>query len=445
MKRPCRFLCPVLIVFMMLSLCNAVAFATGEEIAVSEDLLTLAVAKIGNTEYSSLQAAVDAAQKGDRIVLVGDIEEDIEETTTVEAGKEITIDLNGRTIVVFDEVAKENLCGIINYGTLTIEDSHAEETGELYQVDNYGELTIESGWTYLLKNNAGAKMMIKGGVFNYFDHVGGSISVTGGLFARVLPLEYVDDAATVAKMDITKTFRPPYGVLWVFYYAVNDSIALFERDMGAAEGADEGKCNFDLVKIPQGGTKIEIGNFHKDLVINNETTREAVLNGHLVGAEVKGVRLSDLPVYREPTLYAIHVANGTSRIDGVETYQAAEGAQVQLHASGAPDGQAFDKWEITGVDTAGLDLTKGELCFSMPAGDVQATATYREVEKTPEEGNENNEPSGSAGEDVMGKDVSDIDTPQGEEKSFNVLWIVLAAVVVGALIGAIVYKRKQAK
>lgn len=100
MKRPCRFLCPVLIVFMMLSLCNAVAFATGEEIAVSEDLLTLAVAKIGNTEYSSLQAAVDAAQKGDRIVLVGDIEEDIEETTTVEAGKEITIDLNGRTIVV---------------------------------------------------------------------------------------------------------------------------------------------------------------------------------------------------------------------------------------------------------------------------------------------------------------------------------------------------------
>lgn len=40
------------------------------------------------------------------------------------------------------------------------------------------------------------------------------------------------------------------------------------------------------------------------------------------------------------------------------------------------DGQEFVRWEITGIDVY-LNLTKKELTFNMPNGDVTATATYR--------------------------------------------------------------------
>ena len=36
----------------------------------------------------------------------------------------------------------------------------------------------------------------------------------------------------------------------------------------------------------------------------------------------------------------------------------------------------FDKWEVTGLDTTGMDLTKTEIKFQMPANDVTFKATY---------------------------------------------------------------------
>ena len=41
----------------------------------------------------------------------------------------------------------------------------------------------------------------------------------------------------------------------------------------------------------------------------------------------------------------------------------------------------FDKWEVTGLDTTGMDLTKTEIKFQMPAGDVTFKATYLRVTK----------------------------------------------------------------
>ena len=40
----------------------------------------------------------------------------------------------------------------------------------------------------------------------------------------------------------------------------------------------------------------------------------------------------------------------------------------------------FDKWEVTGLDTTGMDLTKTEIKFQMPAGNVSFKATYRNAE-----------------------------------------------------------------
>ncbi|MBQ6452834.1 MAG: InlB B-repeat-containing protein, partial [Coriobacteriales bacterium] len=54
----------------------------------------LPVAKIGDTEYSTLQGAIEAASDGDRIVLIADVLE----TVSIPSDKNVTIDLNGHKI-----------------------------------------------------------------------------------------------------------------------------------------------------------------------------------------------------------------------------------------------------------------------------------------------------------------------------------------------------------
>ena len=41
----------------------------------------------------------------------------------------------------------------------------------------------------------------------------------------------------------------------------------------------------------------------------------------------------------------------------------------------------FDKWEVTGLDTTGMDFSKTEIKFRMPAGDVTFKATYLTIKK----------------------------------------------------------------
>ena len=77
-------------------------------------------AKIGETEYNSIQAAFEAAQNGDTIVLQRDI--NLTKPVVVAEDKTAVLDLNGKTII--NTNASENYGeseGIIVYGNLTIE------------------------------------------------------------------------------------------------------------------------------------------------------------------------------------------------------------------------------------------------------------------------------------------------------------------------------------
>lgn len=74
--------------------------------------------------------------------------------------------------------------------------------------------------------------------------------------------------------------------------------------------------------------------------------------------------------------YNITVTDGTS---SAPTAKYQEEVTVTANAP-APD-MYFDKWEVTGLDTTGMDLTKTEIKFQMPAGDVTFKATYRAIEK----------------------------------------------------------------
>ncbi len=74
--------------------------------------------------------------------------------------------------------------------------------------------------------------------------------------------------------------------------------------------------------------------------------------------------------------YNITVTNGTASAPTAK-YQ----EQVTVTANAPDADKYFDKWEITGLDTKDMDLTKTEIKFNMPAGDVTFKATYRAIEK----------------------------------------------------------------
>ena len=74
--------------------------------------------------------------------------------------------------------------------------------------------------------------------------------------------------------------------------------------------------------------------------------------------------------------YNITVTNGTASA-ATANYQ----EQVTVKANEPAPDMYFDKWEVEGLDTEGMDLTKTEIKFQMPAGDVTFKATYLTIEK----------------------------------------------------------------
>ena len=182
-----------------------------------EQINALAVASVGDSKYQSLTEAIDAAQNGQTVTLLADATEDV----TVAAGKNIVLDLGGKTLTNTNANPKQatltiaqgatatvkngsviggtNYYTIQNNGTATLEDvtATAGNTGSS-MIDNYGALTITSG-TYTggldtVKNEPNAKLTITGGtftltkgtssgftgvVFNY-----GDLTISGGEFIQ---------------------------------------------------------------------------------------------------------------------------------------------------------------------------------------------------------------------------------------------------------------------
>lgn len=74
--------------------------------------------------------------------------------------------------------------------------------------------------------------------------------------------------------------------------------------------------------------------------------------------------------------YNITVTDGTSSVP-TANYQ----DEVTVTANAPAIDKRFDKWEVTGLDTTGMDLSKTEIKFLMPAGNVTFKATYLTIEK----------------------------------------------------------------
>ena len=144
------------------------------------------VAQIGTNAYASLQAAIDAAQDGETVTLLTDATED----ATIAAGKNITLDLGGKTLTNTNAgkatltiakgatatVKNGSIVGgtgyytIDNYGTATLEDVTATAGNtDSSMIRNDGTLTIESG-SYsggldVVKSEEDSTLIINGGKF----------------------------------------------------------------------------------------------------------------------------------------------------------------------------------------------------------------------------------------------------------------------------------------
>ena len=153
------------------------------------------VAQVEDEQFTSLQAAIDAAD-GKTVVVLDNIT--LTETVTVAAGTTVTLDLNGKTISAGDTFAAK---AIRNDGVLTINgnggtiDISASTTESIQVVDNYGTLTINGGtykgatsnYSYAIRANDANSVtnIVDATITTHFGAIGinkGVTTITDGKF-----------------------------------------------------------------------------------------------------------------------------------------------------------------------------------------------------------------------------------------------------------------------
>ena len=186
------------------------------------------VAKVGETEYATLQEAVNAAD-GKTVQLLQDVTASI----TIESGKTVTLDLNGKTLT--NEDGKHT---ITNNGKLTIVDTSAAKSGKVdnvthgkgavvnygvtvlnggtfersqekgkyspygnggnswYTIANYGKMEINAGVT--VYNNGGYSSMIRNGGEG---PDASTLTINGGTFSGGINTVKNDDGASLVIND----------------------------------------------------------------------------------------------------------------------------------------------------------------------------------------------------------------------------------------------------
>ena len=233
------------------------------------------VAEVGTTKYETLQAAIAAAQDGQTVTLLADVEQN----TQLAINKSITLGLNGKTIKNTVEIwgddtnailsikggakvtitgngtiaAKENDCYTINVvnGDLTIENGTFVGNISVVQVQK-GSLTINGGDFSLLQKmtdgkgenrylinciddayvDGSAKVAISGGTFVGFDpNVSPEQKVDGKTPSFAAPgagITKNEDGSFTAAADMTAQILDKDGNSVKAYGALADAVAAAE-------------------------------------------------------------------------------------------------------------------------------------------------------------------------------------------------------------------------
>ena len=226
MKR--RLLSAFLAVMMVLTMAP-VAFAADEDAentaggntsgGSGSSEVASAVAKIGDVEYPTLQAAVDAANDGETVQLLTDVLQNSE----VCINKNITLDLNGKKIYNTTDIwadsvvalvnvknnanvtitgngvitAKENDCYAINLvsGTLTIENGNIVGNVSAVQVQT-GHLYIKGGTFSLLQKWNNKRTYLINMIDAAYKDGSARVTITGGTFVDYEPSQSTSEHPT---------------------------------------------------------------------------------------------------------------------------------------------------------------------------------------------------------------------------------------------------------
>ena len=159
---------------------NSVAVKQGENYVV-----TTYYAQVGETKYTTLQKAADAATAGQTVKVLNDIDMTTDGNLTVNEGKDIVLDMNGHSI----KGANANNKNILVNGKLTLKDSKENSTGKIYSEDPYksgvdktliyvdrnGEFVMESGHINTVLPNSVANGQFAVGAFG-----NSTVTINGG-------------------------------------------------------------------------------------------------------------------------------------------------------------------------------------------------------------------------------------------------------------------------
>ena len=122
-------------------------------------VVTTYYAQVGETRYTTLQDAVDAATAGQTVTVITDVDMTSGKNITVKEGQNIVLDMNGHSI----KGANADHKNILVKGKLTLMDSKENSTGKIYAETPYqygvydkplvyvgsnGEFVMESGHIY---------------------------------------------------------------------------------------------------------------------------------------------------------------------------------------------------------------------------------------------------------------------------------------------------------
>ena len=151
------------------------------------------VAAVGGVGYVSLQTAINAAGSGETVTLL----KDTSETVNIAEGKDIVLDLNGKTLTS----DKASTATVSNDGTVRITSSVeggkiTRGTTKYYVILNHGTMTIDGAITVENTNGSDTSSLIDNGWYNPADRPEGKyavLTIDGGEFVTATPIAIKND------------------------------------------------------------------------------------------------------------------------------------------------------------------------------------------------------------------------------------------------------------
>ena len=229
-------------------------------------------AQIGDTVYSTLPDAVNAAQDGDTIKLLADYKTAEgaggEEESGLSITKSVTLDLNGYGMDDFRVAQVNDAAEILPSGNLTVEDTSAGKTGKVTGTIELlaGKLTINGGTIGNGRDGVSIEngnLTVNGGAIDYlYGSNSGTVTITGGT---------VKNARFGEGFNITVTGGSGHTGLW------DVSEGTWNISGGAFEGV------IFLTASPAKNATISGGTFRKITrkILGNNTEALAPISGLL--------------------------------------------------------------------------------------------------------------------------------------------------------------------